>query len=76
MILGTDRKTMFLKVNFLKIMSALISGFTLVFAHCICEYGSVVFIADNIPYETEVAPLLIMSEFQEFDYPAATPIAL
>ena len=46
------------------------------FARCIGEYGSVVFIAGNKPYETEIAPLLIMSELQEFDYSAATAIAL
>ena len=54
----------------------MISGFTLAFARCIGEYGSVVFIAGNTPYETEITPLLIMSELQEFDYSAATSIAL
>ena len=46
------------------------------FIRCIGEYGSVVFIAGNTPYETEIAPLLIMSELQEYDYSAATSIAL
>lgn len=76
MILGADRKTTFLKVIFPEILPSLISGFTLAFARSIGEYGSVVFIAGNTPYETEIAPLLIMSELQEFDYPAATSIAL
>lgn len=76
MILGADRKTTFWKVIFPEILPSLISGFTLAFARCIGEYGSVVFIAGNTPYETEIAPLLIMSELQEFDYPAATSIAL
>lgn len=40
------------------------------------EYGSVVFIAGNRPYETEITPLIIMSELQEFDYKSATSIAL
>ena len=46
------------------------------FARCLGEYGSVVFIAGNKPYETEIAPLAIMSELQEFDYPGATSVAL
>lgn len=76
MILGASRKTIFWKVIFPEILPALISGFTLAFARSIGEYGSVVFIAGNTPYETEIAPLLIMSELQEFDYEAATSIAL
>lgn len=75
-ILGADRKTIFKKVIFPEVLPSLISGFTLAFARCIGEYGSVVFIAGNTPYKTEIAPLLIMSELQEFDYPAATSIAL
>lgn len=76
MILGADRRTIFQKVIFPEILPALISGFTLAFARSIGEYGSVVFIAGNTPYETEIAPLLIMSQLQEFDYAAATSIAL
>ncbi|WP_028234916.1 sulfate ABC transporter permease subunit CysT [Pseudobutyrivibrio sp. MD2005] len=75
-ILGADAKTTFTKVIFPEILPAIISGFTLAFARCIGEYGSVVFIAGNTPYETEIAPLLIMSELQEYDYSAATSIAL
>lgn len=75
-IMGADRKTTFRKVILPEITPALISGFTLAFARCIGEYGSVVFIAGNTPYETEITPLLIMSELQEFDYSAATSIAL
>jgi sulfate transport system permease protein len=54
----------------------LIGGFTMAFARCIGEYGSVVFIAGNTPYKTEIAPLIIMGKLQEFDYTAATSIAL
>ena len=43
---------------------------------CLGEYGSVVFIAGNKPFETEITPLVIMSELQEFDYESATAIAL
>ena len=75
-IMGADRKTTFRRVILPEISPALISGFTLAFARCIGEYGSVVFIAGNTPYETEITPLLIMSELQEFDYSAATSIAL
>ena len=76
MILGASRRKIFWKVIFPEILPALISGFTLAFARCIGEYGSVVFIAGNTPYKTEIVPLLIMSELQEFDYAAATSIAL
>ncbi len=76
LMLGADRKTTFRKVIFPEMLPALISGFTLAFARSIGEYGSVVFIAGNTPYETEIAPLLIMSQLQEFDYAAATSIAL
>lgn len=75
-ILGTDAKTTFKRVIFPEILPAIISGFTLAFARSIGEYGSVVFIAGNTPYETEIAPLLIMAELQEYDYSAATSIAL
>ena len=51
-------------------------GFGLAFARSLGEYGSVVFIAGNQPYKTEIAPLLIMSELQEYDYASATAIAL
>ena len=76
MILGASRRRIFWKVIFPEVLPALISGFTLAFARCIGEYGSVVFIAGNTPYKTEIVPLLIMSELQEFDYAAATSIAL
>lgn len=59
-----------------EIMPAFIAGFTLSFARGLGEYGSVVFIAGNTPYETEIAPLMIMSKLQEFDYASATSIAL
>ena len=46
------------------------------FARSIGEYGSVVFISGNTPYQTEIAPLMIMSKLQEYDYAGATSIAL
>ena len=75
-ILGASRLRIFWTVIFPEILPALISGFTLAFARGVGEYGSVVFISGNIPYETEIAPLLIMSKLQEFDYASATSIAL
>ena len=75
-ILGAGRVRTFWKVIFPEILPALLSGFTLAFARGIGEYGSVVFIAGNTPYQTEITPLLIMSELQEYDYVSATSIAL
>lgn len=66
----------FWKIIFPEVRLALIAGFTMAFARCLGEYGSVVFIAGNVPYDTEIAPLLIMSKLQEFDYHSATAIAL
>lgn len=75
-ILGANgRQTMF-HIILPEILPALIGGFTMSFARGLGEYGSVVFIAGNTPYETEIAPLMIMSELQEFDYASATSIAL
>ena len=75
-ILGATPFETFRKAVFPEICPALIGGFTMAFARCLGEYGSVVFIAGNKPYETEIAPLMIMSKLQEFDYAAATSIAL
>ncbi len=75
-LLGAGRFYAFRRVILPEILPALISGFTLAFARGIGEYGSVVFIAGNTPFETEIAPLLIMSELQEYDYVSATSIAL
>lgn len=75
-ILGATPFRTFRKVIFPEIFPALFGGFTMAFARCLGEYGSVVFIAGNKPFETEIAPLMIMSKLQEFDYTAATSIAL
>lgn len=75
-ILGADKKQTFWKVIFPEIFPSLASGFTMAFARCMGEYGSVVFIAGNKPYETEITPLMIMAELQEYDYASATSIAL
>lgn len=75
-IMGASPFTAFRRVILPEILPALVGGFTMAFARCLGEYGSVVFIAGNKPYETEIAPLAIMSELQEFDYPGATSVAL
>jgi sulfate transport system permease protein len=75
-ILGANHRQTVLHVILPEIIPALIGGFTMSFARGLGEYGSVVFIAGNTPYETEIAPLMIMSELQEYDYASATSIAL
>ena len=56
-------------------MPALLTGFALAFARAVGEYGSVIFIAGNIPFVSEIAPLLIVIKLEEFDYVGATAIA-
>ncbi len=75
-VLGAGRVRTFFKVIFPEIRPAVFTGFGLAFGRCLGEYGSVVFIAGNQPFETEITPLIIMSELQEYDYSSATAIAL
>lgn len=75
-VLGASRFTIFWKVIFPELLPSLCTGFGLAFGRCLGEYGSVVFIAGNKPYYTEITPLVIMSELQEYDYASATAIAL
>jgi sulfate transport system permease protein len=75
-VLGASRSKIFRQVIFPEIRPAVFTGFALAFGRCLGEYGSVVFIAGNMPYETEITPLIIMSELQEYDYASATAIAL
>lgn len=74
--LGAGRWDIFRRIIFPAVLPALITGFTLAFARAIGEYGSVVFISGNMPYQTEIAPLLIMTKLEQFDYAGATAIAL
>ena len=55
---------------------ALLTGFTLAFARALGEYGSVIFIAGNIPMQTQITPVVIMGELDMFDYAKATAIAV
>ena len=75
-VLGAKKTTIFWKVIFPELKPAIFAGTGLAFGRCLGEYGSVVFIAGNKPYYTEITPLVIMSELQEFDYSSATAIAL
>lgn len=75
-MLGAGTLRTFFQVIFPEIRPALLTGFGLALARGIGEYGSVVFIAGNLPYKTQIAPLLIMSKLEQFDYSGATAIAL
>jgi len=74
--LGAGRLVTFVRVVLPNLVPAALTGFTLAFARAIGEYGSVVFIAGNMPGTTEIAPLLIMTKLEQFDYAGATAIAL
>jgi sulfate/thiosulfate transport system permease protein len=74
--LGANRLQTFLKVIFPTIMPALLTGFALAFARALGEYGSVVFISGNLPGNTEITPLLIVTKLEEFKYSQAAAIAV
>jgi sulfate transport system permease protein len=74
--LGASRWQTFRRVLAPTIVPSLLTGFTLAFARALGEYGSVVFISGNMPMRTEIAPLLIMSKLEEYDYQGATAIAV
>ncbi len=73
--LGARRWQTFLRVILPGLLPALLTGFTMAFARALGEYGSVVFISGNMPMRTEIAPLLIMTKLEEYDYAGATAIA-
>ncbi|HEX9906070.1 MAG TPA: sulfate ABC transporter permease subunit CysT, partial [Propylenella sp.] len=73
--LGAGRGKTILRVVMPVLLPPLITGFALAFARAVGEYGSVIFIAGNIPYVSEIAPLLIVIRLNEFDYPGAMAIA-
>lgn len=73
--LGASRSFTFRKVIFPAILPALLTGFSLALARGIGEYGSIIFIAGNIPNVSEIAPLLIVIRLEEFNYDGATAIA-
>ncbi|MGZ7443178.1 sulfate ABC transporter permease subunit CysT [Paenibacillus sp. TH7-28] len=74
--LGASRFRTFRSVVLPELLPPLLTGFALAFSRGIGEYGSVVFISGNMPMKTEIAPLLIMSKLEQFDYAGATAVAL
>jgi sulfate transport system permease protein len=73
--LGASRVQTLLRVVLPALLPAWITGFALAFARALGEYGSVVFIAGNMPMQTEVTPLLIVTKLEQYDYAGATAIA-
>ncbi|MEY3285432.1 MAG: sulfate transporter permease subunit CysT [Pseudomonadota bacterium] len=74
--LGASRWQAFTKVVFPILMPALLTGFALAFARALGEYGSVIFIAGNMPMISEITPLLIITKLEQYDYAGATAIAV
>ncbi len=74
--LGAGRFDTLRKVLLPELCPAVLTGFTLAFARALGEYGSVIFIAGNMPLRSEITPLLIMIKLEQFDYAGATAIAL
>lgn len=73
--LGADRWKTFVRVVLPALMPSLITGFALAFARGLGEYGSVVFISGNMPLRSEIAPLLIITKLEQYDYAGAAAIA-
>jgi len=73
--LGAGRLTIIARVLFPELVPAALTGFVLAFARALGEYGSVIFIAGNLPLKSEITPLLIMIQLEQFDYAGATAIA-
>jgi sulfate transport system permease protein len=73
--LGAQRWTTFRFVVLPTLLPALLTGFALAFARAVGEYGSVIFIAGNIPLVSEITPLMIISKLEQYDYVGATAIA-
>ncbi|WP_194723458.1 sulfate ABC transporter permease subunit CysT [Noviherbaspirillum malthae] len=74
--LGANRLQTFAKVIFPTILPALLTGFALAFARATGEYGSVIFIAGNMPMISEITPLFIITKLEQYDYAGATAIAV
>ena len=74
--LGANRWAIFRRVIFPEIWPALLTGFALAFARAIGEYGSVVFISGNLPMKTQITPVMIMGQLEQYRYAEATAIAV
>ncbi|GAB6141226.1 sulfate ABC transporter permease subunit CysT [Methylosoma difficile] len=74
--MGASRWQIFSKIIFPNVLPAAITGFAMAFARGVGEYGSVIFIAGNLPYVSEIVPLLIITKLEQYDYAGATALAL
>ena len=74
--LGAGRIYVFRRIILPAVLPALLTGFTLAFARALGEYGSVIFIAGNLPMKTEITPLLIVIHLEEFDYQGAAALGV
>ena len=74
--LGASNWQTFSKVIFPTVLPAVITGFTLAFARALGEYGSVIFIAGNMPMVSEITPLIIITKLEQYDYAGATAVAV
>lgn len=74
--LGANRWQTFQKVILPTLLPALLTGFALAFARAVGEYGSVIFVAGNIPMVSEITPLLIITKLEQYDYAGATALAV
>ena len=74
--LGAGRVHTLVRVVLPPLIPAVLTGFALAFARGVGEYGSILFIAGNLPYVSEIAPLLIVIRLEEFDYDGAVAIAV
>lgn len=74
--LGANRWQTFVKIVLPAIWPALLTGFALAFARAIGEYGSVIFIAGNVPMVSEITPLIIITKLEQYEYASATAIAV
>jgi len=74
--LGANRWQTFYKIIFPALLPALMTGFALAFARAIGEYGSVIFIAGNMPMVSEITPLIIITKLEQYDYTGATAVAV
>ncbi|MGC4086523.1 MAG: sulfate ABC transporter permease subunit CysT [Polyangiaceae bacterium] len=74
-VLGASRWQTFVRVILPALLPALLTGFALAFARALGEYGSVVFISGNMPFKTEIVPLLIVTKLEQYEYAAATALA-
>lgn len=74
--LGATRLQIFLRVILPAVLPALVTGFALAFARAVGEYGSVIFIAGNMPMVSEITPLLIITKLEQYDYAGATALAV